>query len=103
LLGQMHEMQSRLLAVAQNLEIPDDEPSTPGGAHSSHPEDAVVVGETLDAQASPVPAPVPSGKPEGADDAVDPRYEDMWATSTPRPVDIPDLSSLDIDFDDEPE
>jgi hypothetical protein len=34
-------------------------------------------------------------------ETVDPRYEDMWASTETRHVDIPDLSSLDIDFDDD--
>jgi hypothetical protein len=37
-------------------------------------------------------------------DAVDPRYEDMWGVGPSKPassVELPDLSSIDIDFDDE--
>jgi DivIVA domain-containing protein len=124
LLGQMHEMQSRLLAVAQNLEIPDGDEAH--GAHTSAPgqqaaaspaqqpttpsepqptgdrppanADATVVPE-----AAPVkePAPVPVGQAATESETVDPRYEDMWASTETRQVDIPDLSSLDIDFDDE--
>jgi DivIVA domain-containing protein len=119
LLGQMHEMQSRLLAVAQNLDIPESQPSpvAPGsGAHiaqdpaplpneeASDGEDRAVdsVTVTEDGSADPdEPAPVSVGKPAREDDAVDPRYEDMWAA--PRPVDLPDLSSIDIDFDEESE
>jgi len=47
------------------------------------------------------PAPVPVGQAAGESETVDPRYEDMWASTETRQVDIPDLSSLDIDFDDE--
>jgi DivIVA domain-containing protein len=124
LLGQMHEMQSRLLAVAQNLEIPDDEPAptVTTGAHiaqdpqpiegaasdqaerpdhdDDRPMDGVSVSEGGSAP-STEPAHANVGKPAREDDAVDPRYEDMWAT--PRPVDLPDLSTIDIDFDEEPE
>jgi DivIVA domain-containing protein len=120
LLGQMHEMQSRLLAVAQNLQIPEEEGTTQDpGAHIAQPNaepsrtetassdgdddrsvDAVTVTEG-DGAPSTEPAHVKVGKAAGDDDAVDPRYEDMWAA--PRPVDMPDLSSLDIDFDEEPE
>lgn len=126
LLGQMHEMQSRLLAVAQNLEIPDEEPAPAitTGAHIAQdpqpvedtsgeeaerpdnedngPMDSVSVTEDGSTpSAEPEPAHANLGKPARADDAVDPRYEDMWAT--PRPVDLPDLSTIDIDFDEEPE
>jgi cell division initiation protein len=117
LLGQMHEMQSRLLAVAQNLEIPDGDQSQ--GAHtpgeqpmpSSQPSPSPTsTGPADGAEAAspeptkePVkePAPVPVGQAATEAETVDPRYEDMWATTESRPVDIPDLSSLDIDFDDD--
>jgi len=121
LLGQMHEMQSRLLAVAQNLEIPDAE--GPPGAHTATPgqqaapqQDAASTqsppggdrpeasgGATVVPESEPVkePAPVPVGQAATESETVDPRYEDMWASTETRQVDIPDLSSLDIDFDDE--
>jgi len=47
------------------------------------------------------PAPVPVGQAATEGETVDPRYEDMWASTETRQVDIPDLSSLDIDFDDD--
>jgi DivIVA domain-containing protein len=122
LLGQMHEMQSRLLAVAQNLEIPDGgetrgahtpapgqgapqpppqrsaEPATPPGGDQGPASDAPAV---EDRQPAKEPAPVPVGQAAAEGETVDPRYEDMWASTETRQVDIPDLSSLDIDFDDE--
>jgi len=124
LLGQMHEMQSRLLAVAQNLEIPDEEP-TPAitsGAHIAQDPQPIedTTGEeaersdsdgdrSMDSVSVTEGGSAPSAEPAHAnvgqaareDDAVDPRYEDMWAA--PRPVDLPDLSTIDIDFDEEPE
>lgn len=119
MLGQMHEMQSRLLAVAQNLEVPDDEPAAPAnaGAHiaqdpaptmppeapgedADRPIDGISVTEN-GGSASEEPAHASLGKATADDDAVDPRYEDMWGA--PRPVDLPDLSTLDIDFDEDPE
>jgi cell division initiation protein len=113
LLGQMHEMQSRLLAVAQNLEIPDSDEAQ--GAHTGPPQQVAPatqpsgVGQPKDegTQVAPEPepvkepAPVPVGQAAGESETVDPRYEDMWASTETRQVDIPDLSSLDIDFDDE--
>jgi DivIVA domain-containing protein len=124
LLGQMHEMQSRLLAVAQNLEIPDGGETQ--GAHTTAPaqgstptpqqqpstapasepstDRAATTPETVDvSEQQPVkePAPVPVGQAATEAETVDPRYEDMWASTETRQVDIPDLSSLDIDFDDE--
>jgi hypothetical protein len=122
LLGQMHEMQSRLLAVAQNLEIPDGEGAQ--GAHTATPGTQTAPAEqdagstqapptgdqpqasdaaTVVPESAPVkePAPVPVGQAATESETVDPRYEDMWASTETRQVDIPDLSSLDIDFDDE--
>jgi hypothetical protein len=117
LLGQMHEMQSRLLAVAQNLEIPDADQvegaHTPGEQPTPSPQPSSApasTGPADDAGAAPPesakepvkePAPVPVGQAATEGETVDPRYEDMWASTESRPVDIPDLSSLDIDFDDD--
>jgi DivIVA domain-containing protein len=118
LLGQMHEMQSRLLAVAQNLEIPDGDQGA--GAHAVTPAHAAGDSSPTTEQPTPTeakptaeaapepgsarePAPVPVGQAAKESETVDPRYEDMWASTETRSVDIPDLSSLDIDFDDEKE
>src|SRR4051794_5570917 len=130
LLGQMHEMQSRLLAVAQNLEIPDGGPAsgahTPAPAQPASSSEEPTSERGAPAAATPAersgdtprsttpepaqqparepakePAPVPVGQAATEGETVDPRYEDMWATAEPRSVDIPDLSTLDIDFDDE--
>jgi cell division initiation protein len=117
LLGQMHEMQSRLLAVAQNLEIPDADQAqgahTAGEQPTASPQPSsppASTGPADDAGAAPPesakepvkePAPVPVGQAATEGETVDPRYEDMWASTESRPVDIPDLSSLDIDFDDD--
>ncbi len=117
LLGQMHEMQSRLLAVAQNLEIPegdelqgahtttptpqsapDQQPQPPSGARPAAEDSVQTVPES---QPVKEPSPVPVGQAATESETVDPRYEDMWASTETRQVDIPDLSSLDIDFDDD--
>jgi vacuolar-type H+-ATPase subunit H len=77
LVTQMHDMQSRLLSVAKELEA------------------------SMDAPEGNDPGPPPS---EGgtSDDPVDPRYEDMWAIPKGKNmVDIPDLATLDVDFEDE--
>ena len=81
LMTQMHDMQSKLLSVAKELEASIDTPEGPEGG-------------------DPVHAPSESGTP---DDVVDPRYEDMWAIPKGKKmVDIPDLASLDVDFEDKP-
>jgi DivIVA domain-containing protein len=111
MLSQMHEMQSRLLAVAQDLEVPDVEPL---GAHTpqpvspapptpAQPEAAPERAEEAHAEATSAEAtPTPVGSAAAADeDMVDPRYEDLWASTETTSVDIPDLSALDIDFDDD--
>ena len=86
LVHQLHEMQSKLLSVAQDIEITiedrepaslDDAPSAP--AAPSDPDDSGAGSET-------------SGR-----DLVDPRYEDLWVST--ETVDLPDLTSLEIDFD----
>jgi cell division initiation protein len=80
LVTQMHDMQSKLLSVAKELEASMDAPEGPEGG-------------------DPAPAPSESGT---SDDVVDPRYEDMWAIPKGKKmVDIPDLAALDVDFEEE--
>jgi DivIVA domain-containing protein len=119
MLQQMHEMQSRLLAVAQNLDVPEVDDGGTSGAHvaspgasqgSAPPNEPEAerqsappsTPEPPSAPAEPSPPAIGSAKP--GNDAVDPRYEDMWGVGPSKPassVDLPDLSSIDIDFDDE--
>ena len=100
LLEQMNEMRSRLLSVADNLEVDLD--AEPPPAVETEAEDAHA--EMLPAATPPTPeepAAAPTARTSGGDeDLVDPRYEDLWASSGSA-VDIPDLAALDIDFDDE--
>jgi len=75
LVAQMHDMQSKLLSVAQDLE----------SSIGDGPDDAA-----------------PPRDATAQDEMIDPRYEDMWALPKGKHmVDIPDLASLDVDFDDE--
>ena len=81
LVTQMHDMQSKLLSVAKELEASIDAPEGPEGKDD--------------------PATAPS-ESAATDDVVDPRYEDMWAIPKGKKmVDIPDLAALDVDFEDE--
>ncbi len=117
---QMNEMRSRLLTVADNLDVslapPDvaeagstadaevdrhDEQAEPPSARSapSSPAPSAPTASTPSA-ATPKPGPPKPAASEG-DDLVDPRYEDLWA-STDTAVDLPDLAALDVNFDDEP-
>jgi len=78
LVTQMHDMQSKLLSVAKELEA------------------------SIDAPEGNVPEPEASEGGTAADDIVDPRYEDMWAIpKEKKTVDIPDLATLDVDFEEE--
>jgi DivIVA domain-containing protein len=77
LVAQMHDMQTKLLSVAKDLENSIDEGPETGSSPTT-------------------------GEVASDDDVVDPRYEDMWALPKGKHmVDIPDLTSLDVDFDDE--
>ena len=84
LVTQMHDMQSKLLSVAKELESSMDVPGSTDAPQGS----------------APGPVPTDSGT---SDDPVDPRYEDMWALPKGKKmVDIPDLAALDVDFEEEP-
>jgi DivIVA domain-containing protein len=83
LVTQMHDMQSKLLSVAKELESSMDAPGSTDAPEGNDPG----------------PAPTDGGT---SDDLVDPRYEDMWALPKGKKmVDIPDLAALDVDFEEE--
>lgn len=83
LVGQLHEMRSKLIAVADGLAGPLED------AVQAEADDEVA-GETVD------DIDRPDQQDEDAD-PVDPRYEDLWVS--PGAVDLPDLASIDLDFD----
>ncbi len=92
LIRQLEEMRSKLLTVAEDLVGPIEE------AARAEAEDADLI--------QPVAA--------GADDAakagdagegetpLDPRYEDLWVHKDPS-IEIPDLTAIDLDFDERDE
>jgi DivIVA domain-containing protein len=84
LVTQMHDMQSKLLSVAKELESSMDASGSTDAPEGNDPGSAPTDGGT-------------------SDDVVDPRYEDMWALPKGKKmVDIPDLAALDVDFEEEP-
>lgn len=127
LVTQLQTMQSRLLNVAKELDVTIEDGGTSAAASvsaSSAPEPVV----TAPVSKAPTPAaePAAEGPPrartdaaavaEGDDlaDLVDPRYEDLWvsadaATAEPdtdadastgdAEIDLPDLASIELDFD----
>ena len=99
LLEQMNEMRSRLLTVADNLEVDLDAPAPPAAEtelEEAHAEARSAAPATAEA-APGGPTPTTAA---GDENPLDPRYEDLWASSGSS-ADIPDLATLDIDFDDE--
>lgn len=101
LVAQMQEMQSRLISVAQGLEVAADdpqeaadgryrpiEPEPRAQAPTSEPEPIRSAQTTLETDAG------------RDDDPVDPRYEDLWISDDQ--IDIPDLASIDLDLDEDP-
>jgi DivIVA domain-containing protein len=79
LVGQLEEMRANLMAVAEGLSAPLAEAAK---------------AEVEDADIQPADEP----HDPNADDPVDPRYEDLWVNKD-EAVDIPDLASMDLDFD----
>lgn len=130
LVGQLQEMQSRLLSVAKDLEVVVESSPDRG-------EDAGTRADPMDADADEVDASIEhmTEAIETSDEAravtgsaaddelVDPRYEDLWVSgeeSAPTvrevdldqlftggeegddtSVDIPDLASIELDFDED--
>jgi len=87
LMTQLDEMRTKLLAVAEDLAVPLE------AAEHMDVENELDHEETTDdaveADAS-------------GDGTVDPRYEDLWVSREDQ-IEIPDLASLDLDFDDRDE
>jgi cell division septum initiation protein DivIVA len=88
LLTQLEEMRSRLLAVAEELVVPIEE------AARGDAEDADLMDTSEDGAQDASPG-------EEAESAIDPRYEDLWVEKDGS-IQIPDLASIDLEFD-EPE
>ena len=90
LVEQLDEMRSTLVTVAEELTVSIDD------AHAQDEEEP-------EADAPAAIEPASSAGEDAPDDApVDPRYEDLWV-STDSAIEIPDLSSIDLDFDERDE
>lgn len=83
LVDQLQTMRTRLLSAAGDLAVVIEKPE--GAAPAPAPK------------AKPA-APAP---PEHEADLSDPRYEDLWVSSEEDPMGVSDLSSLELDFDEE--
>jgi len=103
LVTQLEEMRTKLLTMADDLVVPIEE------AARAEEEDADLVERSADA--APSAASDGSEAEVNADaDAdvdlgevpVDPRYEDLWVQRD-ESIQIPDLASIDLDFDDRDE
>jgi DivIVA domain-containing protein len=79
LVTQLEEMRGKLIQVAEDLAVPLEE------AAQADAEDDDLAGTTTD------------GDGDG-DSPVDPRYEDLWV-QTDESMQIPDLASIDLEFD----
>ena len=96
LVTQLQSMQTRLLNVAKELDVTLEDGGTSAAA-------------SVSATAAPTrPRTDAAAVAEGNDlaDLVDPRYEDLWVSADrdtaavdPDAVDIPDLASMELDFD----
>ncbi|HEX5937655.1 MAG TPA: DivIVA domain-containing protein [Actinomycetota bacterium] len=92
LVSQLDEMRSTLVTVADELTVSIDD------AHS-------VDAEESEADPPTTTVPVPSEGEDAApavDAPVDPRYEDLWV-NTDSAIELPDLASIDLDFDEREE
>jgi DivIVA domain-containing protein len=82
LVGQLQELRSKLIAVADGLE---------GSL------EVAGAGEAEDGSAEAIDDDGSAAADVSAD-PIDPRYEDLWVAAGP--VDLPDLAAIDLDFDD---
>ena len=108
LVTQLHEMQSRLLSVARDLEATIDQreadgppawasdPAPPAGAGAA-PDPSL--GGTAEPESSSPGGTAEPTSASGDDEVVDPRYEDLWVST--ETVELPQLTSIDFDFEDD--
>jgi cell division septum initiation protein DivIVA len=88
LVTQLEEMRTTLLAVADDLVIPIEE------AAQAEEEDADLIGP----DAATEPATDGGEDAADAEAPLDPRYEVLWVQKD-ESIQIPDLSSIDLEFD----
>lgn len=126
LVGQLQEMQSRLLSVAKDLEVVVESSPARGEDVGTMAGDADEVDASIEhmTEAIEISDGAQAATGSDSDDAlVDPRYEDLWVSgeeSAPTvrevdldqlftggeegddaSVDIPDLASIELDFDED--
>jgi DivIVA domain-containing protein len=97
LVTQLEDMRSKLLTVAEELVVPIEE------AARAEAEDADLVEPQAEAADDAVESTVETD--DATDDAeapVDPRYEDLWVQKDDA-IQLPDLASIDLDFDEDEE
>lgn len=94
LVTQLEDMRSKLLTVAEELVVPIEE------AARAEAEDADLVEPRVEAATEDVAEDAEStDETDDAETPVDPRYEDLWVQKDD-PIQLPDLASIDLDFDD---
>jgi DivIVA domain-containing protein len=91
LVDQLQAMQARLISAAEDLEvvIEDD------------PVDLPAPVAEAEAEAATPDADVPEGPAPGPEEAAEPGYEDLWVASDGDATDLPDLASIEFDFDED--
>jgi DivIVA domain-containing protein len=103
LLDQLQTMQSRLLSAAEDLAVviekPDEVAPLPPAAAMPKPVAEAAAPPAATTPNAPAPAEAAAEAEEA--DVVDPRYDDLWVSSDEDAVDIPDLASIELDFDEE--
>ncbi len=102
LVAQMQEMQSRLLSVAEGLEVAaddQDEVTDDGPVHMEPEPQARTPEPEPQTRTSEHRPTQPTLAVDAGEDPVDPRYEDLWISDDQ--IDIPDLASIDLDLDED--
>ena len=84
---QLEEMRGKLIEVAEDLAVPIEEAARPTRRTATWRPD------------EPGQTPATRGR---ADASVDPRYEDLWVHKD-ESLQIPDLASIDLEFDESEE
>jgi DivIVA domain-containing protein len=94
LVTQLEDMRSKLLTVAEELVVPIED------AAQAEAEDADLVEPSVEAELA-ADAVESTDETDDGEAPVDPGYEDLWVQKDDA-IQLPDLASIDLDFD-EPE
>jgi len=101
LLDQLQTMRSRLVSAAEDLAAVIEKPDAAAQAAKQASSAALKAPSSTNGRSAPAPSALKTASVAEDVDPMDPRYEDLWVSTDEDAVDIPDLASIELDFDED--